>query len=142
MPMPMKESRDLNIFLVDDDDSILRLFSLILSKLAHQVTPCNSAASAIQAYEAQARTIDLLITDVNMPGESGLTLAERLWEVQPELRVIVISGFVDEIPPDWGKMRNCRILSKPIRVSELCAFVQSMGAAKTESTPRLNPCVS
>ena len=115
----------LHILVVDDDEQVRRLFTRFLADAGCRVTTCESAADARHAFGRLPCRVDLLVTDFRMPGGTGEMLAEALWEIVPDLPVIVVSGYVDELAPEWRERRHVRILSKPISRNELCDAVHA-----------------
>src|SRR5438270_6017108 len=103
------------ILIVDDDPEVRQVLSSIL---AH---PGYMLLTACDAYEALAllpsRNVDLLLTDVRMPGMSGFELARRAKAMRPGLRVIYFSGYAPD--PDRGGLSYGPIISKPIGSREL-----------------------
>jgi DNA-binding NtrC family response regulator len=80
------------IFLVDDDDLVLRAVSRVLTKAHYQVSVFRSAPEALQALEREGGALDLLISDLHMPEMDGLELLERVRGTWPDLPVMVLSG--------------------------------------------------
>jgi DNA-binding NtrC family response regulator len=81
------------IFLVDDDDLLLRAVSRVLTRAHYHVTTFRSGADALAALErGSGGTLDLLIADLHMPGMNGLELLERVHASWPDLPVMMLSG--------------------------------------------------
>ena len=81
------------ILLVEDEDAVRRLARLALTREGHEVLEARNGAEAIELAERGGPPLDLLVTDVVMPGMSGRELADRLSEKQPGLRVLFLSGY-------------------------------------------------
>lgn len=92
----MPESRSV-ILCVDDETVPLTLRRFVLEKSGFQVIPAGSAAEALDILQAQS--VDLVLTDLLMPGLSGLELARKIKERCPTLPIILLSG-VNEVPED------------------------------------------
>jgi len=90
------ESRSV-ILCVDDETVPLTLRRLVLEKSGFAVVPASSATEALDILKAQA--VDLVLTDLLMPGLSGLDLARKIKERSPALPIILLSG-VNEVPED------------------------------------------
>jgi CheY-like chemotaxis protein len=73
------------------------------------------------------QAIDLLISDVQMPGIDGIELVEKALATTPKLRVILMSGFADELGrADHLKGRIARVISKPFTLEQIRAAVKSV----------------
>jgi len=91
------------------------------------VVLASSPADALAIAARQSRVIDLLVTDVVMPGMNGGQLADRLVAMRPELRVLFMTGYDDEEVAERGLVgprRDC--LTKPFHAAELRARVRAL----------------
>ena len=84
------------LLLVDDDPSFLFVAANILRPAGFQVLEAESGQAALDRAGQHAGKIDLLITDMMMPGMNGRQLAQRFTKLRPGVRVLYISGVVDE----------------------------------------------
>ncbi|MBC8072504.1 MAG: response regulator [Deltaproteobacteria bacterium] len=84
------------ILLCEDEESVRVLACTILRKYGYDVLAAQGPGDAILVCEQHPSTIDLLLTDVVMPRLSGRVLAERLLELRPSLRVMYMSGYMDD----------------------------------------------
>jgi CheY-like chemotaxis protein len=107
--------------LVDDEELVRTSTSSMLMDLGYQVIEADCAEKAI-ALVAQGLRPDILVTDQLMPGLSGTDLAVRLRERQPDLPVLIVSGYadLDSLSPSFPH------LSKPFRQAELAAALETM----------------
>ena len=83
------------VLLVDDEELVRNLSEQILADRGYQVVSAASATEALEVAGRLEREIDLLLTDIVMPGLSGLDLAQRLQKRVPRLRVLFMSGYSD-----------------------------------------------
>lgn len=79
--------------LVDDDQQVRSITELLLKELGYDVTACPDAQTALNQHRTGA--LDLVLTDIVMPGMSGIDLLVRLKERDPDLPVILMTGFAD-----------------------------------------------
>jgi two-component system cell cycle sensor histidine kinase/response regulator CckA len=87
---------------------------------------CN-ASDALNAANSHEGGIDLLITDVVMPGGSGRELAERLILLRPKTRVLYISGYTDDAVVRHGVLESAvSFLMKPFTPAELAAKIRTL----------------
>src|SRR5262249_41300378 len=86
------------------------------------------ARTAIDIFSEYGTVIDIVMTDLVMPGMNGRTLASRLREIRPEVKILFMSGFADQsiIPADPG---DERILHKPFTGAQIAVAIrQALGA--------------
>jgi two-component system cell cycle response regulator CpdR len=114
------------ILLADDDAAARDLVQRALAVDGHAVTCTQDGAEALEQLQASAPPFDLLIADVQMPGVDGIVLAERSLDLHPSLRVILISGFADEI--DRARhltSRAAHVVAKPITLEGIRTAVKA-----------------
>jgi len=108
------------ILVVEDSDDVLDLAREHLGRLGYTVLVARSGEEALAAYEAVGGRVDLLFTDIVMPGGiNGLVLAERLRARRPGLPVLLTTGYNDELVADGPRAHGMDVLGKPYRRSEL-----------------------
>ncbi len=99
-PPPLEVPGDLRgtqtLLVVDDNDAIRDVCARSLSRYGYTVLQADGLAEAVRFAGRFSGTIDLVLTDLVMPGGRGAELVERLREDRPEIRAIFMSGFVDE----------------------------------------------
>jgi DNA-binding response OmpR family regulator len=116
----------LNIVVVEDHE-VLRIVTVeALQSRGHRVIGVESAECLQEALGNQS--IDLIVVDVNLPGEDGVSLARRLKQSHPDLGVIVVSvrNRLDEKLGAYECGADL-YLAKPVSVEELCAAVAALG---------------
>ena len=96
LPRPAVSTQARHVLYVDDDEVVALTISALLRHAGHRVTAISAPEQAIEEVRANRRKFDLVLTDYNMPGMSGLKLAEVLREIAPGLPVVVTSGYVTE----------------------------------------------
>ena len=108
------------ILVVEDSDDVLELARGHLSKLGYTVLTARSGEEALAAWDAAGGRVDLLFTDIVMPGGmNGLVLAEKLREQRPGLPVLLTTGYNDELAANGPRSPGMDVLGKPYRRSEL-----------------------
>lgn len=122
---PMHHSR--TILLVEDEHSLRKLTRNTLKEAGHIVLEASDALEALAvARQAQSR-IDLLLTDVVMPGMSGRALADELTALRPEIKVLYISGYTDGDVATHGVLESgISFLRKPFTGDELTRRVDEI----------------
>ena len=112
------------ILLVEDEEPVRRLVTRILEAAGYEVEAVASGAEALKALDQEAR-VDLLLTDVLMPGMSGVELADRVTSLRSGLRVLLMSGYAEDVvAPDVKTDPKYRLLSKPFDKKSLLAEVR------------------
>lgn len=111
------------IVIVDDEPSVRRAMGRLLEREGYPVREYGSGEAALSTLEKE--DVALLITDISMPGMSGVELAQRAFEEQPDLAVIVFTGVPDSVTA----VKSLRLgvsdyLTKPIELQELRETVE------------------
>ena len=113
------------ILLVEDEDAVRLIVGTVLRRQGYTVIESATPDGAIELFNRHETEIDLLLTDVVMPGMNGPALAQRLVAIRPTLRVLFMSGYTGMLSPELLN-RNVSFLSKPFQSSVLIARVQEM----------------
>ncbi len=122
------------LLIVDDEPDILSLISLLLTESGFEIATANRAESAIELFNSLPRRPDLVLTDVVMPGMSGPMLIDRLGAVDPELRVLFMSGYDDrQVVQRYVVQQGYSLITKPFTHSGLQAAIQKALAGPATS---------
>jgi len=81
------------VMIIDDEKSLVALAEETLAALGYEPAGFNSSVAALQAFRAEPRRYDLVLTDETMPDLSGVELARELRRVRPELPIVLMSGY-------------------------------------------------
>jgi len=112
------------ILLVDDEPSVRSIVMRILRRANYTVLEADGGESAISLAESHTGKIDLVISDLYMPGLHGPAVAERLVAVRPGLKVLFISGYADnDVVGRTGVPAGSNFLQKPFSGQDLTAAV-------------------
>ncbi|HEU5042170.1 MAG TPA: ATP-binding protein, partial [Gemmatimonadales bacterium] len=113
------------VLVVEDEESVRVLARRVLTARGYHVLDAADAAEALTLTDGGRRRIDLLVTDVVMPGMGGPALAERLVAAQPGLRVLYISGYAEEAIQRQGSLpAGGALLEKPFTADQLASRVR------------------
>jgi signal transduction histidine kinase/ActR/RegA family two-component response regulator len=130
-PAPAADS---TVLLVEDEEAVRRLVASMLTDAGYRVLVAENASAAIVLADAEEH-IDILLTDVVMPGLSGPDLASLLTELRPELRVLFVSGYTADGVASNGRMSpDTAFLQKPFTRAQLFA---ALGALHSEAGARI-----
>src|SRR5581483_3878046 len=103
-----------------DDDGVRCLTRHLLEKLGYEVLEADGADAACRLAAKHAGRIDLLITDVVMPGMNGCQVAEQLARLHPEARALFVSGYTDDAVIRHGILQeDVEFLAKPFSAAAL-----------------------
>jgi nitrogen-specific signal transduction histidine kinase len=115
------------VLLVEDEDTLRTLCERILGDLGYQVMPARNGAEAIAVAQKYGERIDLLLTDVVMPGMSGRELATQLVLHHPEMQVLFMSGYTDDAIGKHGVLdEGVSFIGKPYTPSALARKVRKV----------------
>jgi two-component system, cell cycle sensor histidine kinase and response regulator CckA len=119
------DSPAITILAVDDDRAVLGFVEEALRSAGYRVLLADGGRAAIQTFESSIDPVHLLLTDVIMPDLTGPVVAERLRAVQPDLRVLFISGFHDaDLVQRFVTRKGFTLLPKPFTVDALLRVVK------------------
>jgi two-component system cell cycle sensor histidine kinase/response regulator CckA len=114
------ETGNETVMLVDDEEGIVSVSSALLSHLGYRVLTAKSGQEAIDLYRKEGNAIDLVILDMIMPGMSGEQAFHRLKEMNPDIRVILSSGYSLDSMATEIMQQGCRsFIQKPFNLSTL-----------------------
>jgi PAS domain S-box-containing protein len=117
-------SPDATILVVEDDGSLRAILARALSGAGYRVLVAASGQEAIDLAASHLDPIDLLLTDVVMPGMNGRQLAERLSAMHPSTPVLYLSGYTDDILGPQGVLApGVELIHKPFTTAELLEVV-------------------
>ncbi len=133
-PEPEKPARDRQraagnetVLLVEDEDPLRSLVRHVLEEQGYDVLEAGSAQAALELAERHADEIDLLLTDVVMPGMSGRELAQLLTEARPGLRTLFMSGYSGEAIAEQGLPQAlAAFIGKPFEPEDLADRVRDV----------------
>lgn len=115
------------ILLVEDDMSVRDLIRSELAKIGYQVLEARNGVEACLTATQQNLHVDLLLTDVVMPGMNGRELAQHLSVIKPNLRVLFMSGYLDDICVNRGMdPHRTTFLQKPFTPDVLLRTVRAL----------------
>ncbi len=134
LPVESRQTEPLHVLLVEDDAVVRDLVHQVLELEHLDVHEARTTADAIRAIEDEGRRIDLLISDVVLPGEGGGFIAQRAREVHPDIRVLMMSGCSDQARLGHALAhRSNAFLAKPFTPDGLRRALRSVLAESAEA---------
>ena len=126
--MPLAPGSSPTILVVDDEPAVLNFVKLILETAGYPVLAACNGQEALAFFKNSGHSIDLLLTDINMPDLSGLELACQASETVPDLPVMFMTGCRPDSPPIEflrrdGPFGDCKVIRKPFTSPELLGEV-------------------
>jgi two-component system cell cycle sensor histidine kinase/response regulator CckA len=114
------EEAEMRILIADDDDTLRELLETLLTRSGHEVVATRDGAEALRAYRLADVPFDFLITDYQMPRKNGVVLIMDIRRINPNQKVIMVSGDPPQIDSltrkDTGEFP---MLQKPYRTEAL-----------------------
>ncbi len=118
---------DETILLADDDAAVRNVTTMLLEDSGYKVLVADNGETALSIYQKRHEEIRLLITDVIMPKMNGIELLEEVYKINANARVIVMSGYTDQIMNEkLLTLENALVLSKPLKSSMLMLSVRQL----------------
>lgn len=120
MPNRIPRGNGEHILLVDDEPAVAKSFELLLRRIGYRVTLAAAPAQALAILAGDPKDFDVLVTDYQMPGMTGIDLAQRIRVSRPDIPVFLTSGFTGKMTRDTMKSKGItEFLSKPFEIAEL-----------------------
>ncbi len=120
------------VLVVDDEPTVLTVLVAILKAKGYGVIAARTGQEAVRLFRDRGTAVDLLLTDVVMPGMSGVEVAENLLETDPELKVLFIAGMPDSPDiNDYVLARGRAFLPKPFLPATLIEEVEAILSRRT-----------
>jgi signal transduction histidine kinase len=130
LPPPERSRLGETILVVEDEEVVRQLLCSVLSDSGYQVLCASSPAEAIELARQHGAPIQLLVTDVVMPEMHGPVLARALSTIQPEMKILFVSGYSENDISDQGVIEpDLEVLQKPFTQQILVRKVRAMLAS-------------
>jgi CheY-like chemotaxis protein len=123
------------ILIVEDQEATAQITRILLESWGYHVLEAHNGGEALEIFERENGEIQLLLTDVTMPGISGPQLAHQMLCRRPELRVVFMSGY----PNDELTNRKCAFLPKPFNPASLSKMIRTeLDRSKASPAGKIN----
>jgi CheY-like chemotaxis protein len=123
------------ILYLDDEEPLVKLAVQFLDRLGYRVSGYTTADEALTAFRQEPDAFDMVLTDYNMPGLSGMDVALSVMSVRPSMLVALASGFLRPEEAEHARVLGIRAtIRKPYTLEELGATVQRLLATRHRHT--------
>jgi PAS domain S-box-containing protein len=129
MHTPLPRTPTQTVLVVDDEPQLRELIASKLRDLGHRCLQAADGPSGLEVICSPNQVIDLLITDVGLPGLGGRQLAAQARELRPGLKVLFITGYASDAIFDDDAACGVELLNKPFTMAELAVRVRRLTAA-------------
>ena len=123
-------TRKRTIFVVEDEAEILEFVTLSLQAWGHHVTAGGTAEEALRLLQNHEKPVDILVTDIMLPGMNGKELAARFKAKFPALKTIFMSGYSGDVLAEAGVLpQDLHFLQKPFDLAQLKAQIDDLSSS-------------
>ncbi len=113
------------ILFIDDEEMVANMVMIMLERLGYEVTVRTNSLDALTTFQNQPDRFDLVITDLTMPGMTGIDLSRRLLQLQPNLPIILCTGYSAMINEEKARSMGIRALAhKPLTRKEIAGLIR------------------
>ena len=120
VPKAPRKGRGERILYIDDEESLVLLAGRMLERMGYRVSGFTDAAQALAAFAAAPGDFDLILTDLSMPGASGMDVARAILSIRPEIPVLLATGYVRPEDVECARAIGIReVIWKPHTVGEM-----------------------
>lgn len=123
-PENSPRGRGERIMIVDDEAALLAVTQKVLEKSGYAVTAVSNSEAAIEIISSRPNDFALVLTDLTMPGMTGLELARKIWEIRPKIPIMLMTGYSGSISLEAAReMGFCDLLFKPLTYAAITAAI-------------------
>ncbi|MBI9087586.1 MAG: response regulator [Desulfobacterium sp.] len=116
-----------SILLVDDEESIIHMSQELLTRLGYHVTAHANGHEALERFKAAPESFDLVISDMTMPGMTGIQLAKTIKAIRPDIPMVLCTGFSHQINGETGReMGIDGVVLKPLVKREMADIIRKV----------------
>jgi len=124
---PQEDVNTKHILFVDDESSIIEMANQILKKSGYAVTSFVDGIEALEHFRQQPHQFDLIVTDLTMPAITGTELASKMSAINPNIPIILTTGFSEKITTATCKQWSIStVINKPFSIHELLDTIESL----------------
>jgi len=121
------------ILVVDDELSVLRMVTTVLASTPYRAVVAEDGHSGWETFLRVQDQVRLVLTDVVMPSMSGLELASKIREIRPEVKILLMTGYTDEVVEPESSF-DLPLMRKPFLADDLRRRIAEMLESKSPSS--------
>jgi PAS domain S-box-containing protein len=118
------------IFLIDDEPILAEMGTAILERLGYEVTPETDSLRALEIFRAKPDDFDLIVTDYTMPKLTGIDLAREIRRIQPDIPIILCTGFSEKVTEESAVDLGMELVMKPFSMKQIAELVREVLRAR------------
>ncbi|MDK9707160.1 MAG: PAS domain S-box protein [Desulforhopalus sp.] len=116
-----------HILLVDDEEILAEMSTIMLERLGYQVTTKTKSFEALTAFQNEPKRFDVVICDLTMPGMTGIDLSRRLLQIRPDLPIILCTGYSSLVSEEKVKSMGIRgFAMKPLTKNDIATLIRKI----------------
>ena len=122
-------TRKASVLIVDDDPDILTIFKRSLESAGYSTYGFVNPSAALEHYKQNPQSYQIMMSDVRMPGMSGLELAQEVRKVSKDVKIVLMSSFEIGMPEFSKVLPSIKVdalLDKPVRLEKLNAVLETL----------------
>jgi CheY-like chemotaxis protein len=124
--LPIQTGKE-HILLIDDEEMLVELGQTMLERLGYQVTARTNSLDALSTFQNQPNVFDMVITDQTMPVMTGIELARRIMQIQPEISIILCTGYSNNAIKEKAKSMGIKAFAmKPLALESLAELIRNI----------------
>jgi CheY-like chemotaxis protein len=134
--VPVGRASGRTVLVAEDEDGVREVAVQVLAGAGYEVLAGRDGTAALAVAESYPGSIDILLSDVVMPGMNGPQLAEQVSRLRPDIRVLYMSGYAAPLMTDQGILEpGVTLVRKPFRAADLLRAVQAEATTGTGAAP-------
>ncbi|MFZ0931385.1 MAG: PAS domain S-box protein [Syntrophobacteraceae bacterium] len=118
------------IFLIDDEPILVEMGTAILERLGYEVTPETDSLRALEIFRSRPDEFDLIITDYTMPNLTGIDLSREIRQIQPDIPIILCTGFSEKVTEESAVDLGVGLVMKPFSMKQIAELVRKVLRAR------------
>lgn len=112
--------------LVDDEQSVVEMETAIFERLGYDVTPETDSLRALEIFRSRPGEFDLIITDYTMPNLTGIDLSKEIRRIQPDIPIILCTGFSEKVTEKGAMDLGVELAMKPFGMKQIAELVRKV----------------